>query len=230
MYKNEEEFSLSRTNRFNKKERNAGKIVIYTEGNVTEPEYLNDWIRAFAIKNKLNPNKVKTWFAIVSSDDESEPLKVVENLVTNENPKNNKLDKFYAVFDEDDRSNTGKDKENYQKAFQTADNNNVNVICSNCSVELWAVLHFSDATPMTRKELESELKKFMPKYHPSRNKRFDFEIMQNKGNEEKAIRRAKAVRKNNEKISGDWKVRPSTNFDELIKAMKDFISERQITS
>ena len=36
-------------------------------------------------------------------------------------------DKFYAVFDEDDRSNTGKDKKNYQKAFQTAENNNVSV-------------------------------------------------------------------------------------------------------
>jgi len=109
MHKNEEEFSLSRTNRFNRKERNAGKIVIYTEGNVTEPEYLNDWIKNFAIKSQLNPNKVKTWFEIVPSDDESEPLKVVNNLITNENPKNNELDKFYAVFDEDDRSNTGKD-------------------------------------------------------------------------------------------------------------------------
>ena len=49
-------------------------------------------------------------------------------------------------------------------------------------------------------------------------------------NEDNAIRRAKALRKNNETSSGDWKVRPSTNFDELIKAMKDFISERQITS
>lgn len=226
MRKDEEEFSLSRTNRFNRKERNAGKIVIYTEGNVTEPEYLNDWIRAFAIKNKLNPNKVRTWFAITPSDDESEPLKVVENLVTNENPKNSELDKFYVVFDEDDRSNTGKDKENYQKAFQTADNNNVNVICSNRSVELWAVLHFSDATPTTQRDLEKELKKFMPQYNSGKNKRLDFAIMLNKGNEDNAIRRAKALRKNNEKTSGDWKVRPSTNFDELIKAMKDFILKR----
>ena len=225
MEKNKKEFSLSRADRYNRKERNAGKIVIYTEGDVTEPECLNDWIRAFAIKNKLNPNKVRTWFAITPSDDESEPLKVVENLVTNENPKNSELDTFYAVFDEDDRSNTGKDKKNYQKAFQTADNNNVNVICSNRSVELWAVLHFSDATPMTQKELEKELKKFMPQYNSGKNKRLDFAIMLNKGDEEKAIRRAKTLRKNNEKTSGDWKVRPSTNFDELIETMKKFILE-----
>lgn len=223
MHKNEEEFSLSRTNRFNRKERNAGKIVIYTEGNVTEPEYLNDWIKNFAITSQLNPNKVKTWFEIVPSDDESEPLKIVNNLITNENPKNNELDKFYAVFDEDDRSNTGKDKENYQKAFQTAESNNINVICSNRSVELWAIMHFSNSTPMTQKDLEKELKKFMPHYNSSKNKRFDFAIMQSEGDEDKAIKRAQSLRKNNEKASSDWKIRPSTNFDELIEAMKEFI-------
>ena len=226
MQKNKKEFSLSRADRYNRKERNAGKIVIYTEGNVTEPEYLNDWIKNFAIKSQLNPNKVKTWFEIVPSDDESEPLKVVNNLITNENPKNNELDKFYAVFDEDDRSNTGKDKENYQSAFKIAGENHINVICSNRSVELWAVLHFSDATPMTQKDLEKELKKFKPQYNSGKNKRFDFVTMVTQGNEDNAIRRAKALRKNNETSSSDWKVRPSTNFDELIEAMKKFILKR----
>ena len=223
MPKNKNEFSLSRADRYNRKERNAGKIVVYTEGDVTEPEYLNDWIKGFAVKNNLNPNRVKTWFEIIPSNDKSEPLKVVNNLVANENPKNNSLDTFYAVFDEDDRNVKGKDKENYQKAFQTADDNNINVICSNRSVELWAVLHFSDANPTTQRDLENELKKFMPQYHSSKNKRFDFTIMQDKGNEAKAIKRAKSLRKNNEKTSGDWRVRPSTNFDELIEAMREFI-------
>ena len=223
MPKNKNEFSLSRADRYNRKERNAGKIVVYTEGDVTEPEYLNDWIKGFAVKNNLNPNRVKTWFEIIPSNDKSEPLKVVNNLVANENPKNNSLDTFYAVFVLFDRSVKGKDKENYQKAFQTADDNNINVICSNRSVELWAVLHFSDANPTTQRDLENELKKFMPQYHSSKNKRFDFTIMQDKGNEAKAIKRAKSLRKNNEKTSGDWRVRPSTNFDELIEAMREFI-------
>jgi len=226
MQKNKKEFSLSRADRYNRKERNAGKIVIYTEGNVTEPEYLNDWIRAFAIKNKLKPNKVRTWFEIVPSNNESEPLKIVENLIEDKSPKTSKLDKFYAVFDEDDRSVKGKDKENYQSAFKIAGENHINVICSNRSVELWAVLHFSDATPMTQKDLEKELKKFMPQYNSGKNKRFDFVTMVTQGNEDNAIRRAKALRKNNETSSGDWKVRPSTNFDELIEEMKKFILKR----
>ena len=226
MQKNKKEFSLSRADRYNRKERNAGKIVIYTEGDVTEPEYLNDWIRAFAIKNKLKPNKVLAGFEIVPSNNESEPLKIVENLIEDKSPKTSKLDKFYAVFDEDDRSVKGKDKENYQSAFKIAGENHINVICSNCSVELWAVLHFSDATPMTQKDLEKELKKFMPQYNSGKNKRFDFVTMVTQGNEDNAIRRAKALRKNNETSSGDWKVRPSTNFDELIEAMKKFILKR----
>ena len=226
MQKNKKEFSLSRADRYNRKERNAGKIVIYTEGDVTEPEYLNDWIRAFAIKNKLKPNKVLAGFEIVPSNNESEPLKIVENLIEDKSPKTSKLDKFYAVFDEDDRSVKGKDKENYQSAFKIAGENHINVICSNRSVELWAVLHFSDATPMTQKDLEKELKKFMPQYNSGKNKRFDFVTMVTQGNEDNAIRRAKALRKNNETSSGDWKVRPSTNFDELIEEMKKFILKR----
>ena len=226
MQKNKKEFSLSRADRYNRKERNAGKIVIYTEGDVTEPEYLNDWIRAFAIKNKLKPNKVRTWFEIVPSNNESEPLKIVENLIEDKSPKTSKLDKFYAVFDEDDRSVKGKDKENYQSAFKIAGENHINVICSNRSVELWAVLHFSDATPTTQRDLEKELKKFMPQYNSGKNKRFDFVTMVTQGNEDNAIRRAKALRKNNETSSGDWKVRPSTNFDELIEEMKKFILKR----
>ena len=35
---------------------------------------------------------------LATSNDKSEPLKVVNNLVANENPKNNSLDTFYAVF------------------------------------------------------------------------------------------------------------------------------------
>lgn len=225
MPKIKNKFSLSRTDRYNRKERNAGKIVIYTEGNVTEPEYLNNWIKGFAIKNNLNPLKVKTWFEIVPSNNESEPLKIVENLIEDKSPKTSKLDKFYAVFDEDDRSVKGKDKENYQSAFKIAGENQVNVICSNRSVELWAVMHFSEVNPTSQKDLEKELKKFMPQYNSGKNKRFDFAIMQNRGDEDKAIRRAKALRKNNETSSGDWKVRPSTNFDELIEAMKKFILE-----
>lgn len=222
----DKQFSLSRADRYNRRDRNAGKIIIYTEGDITEPEYIKDWIKDFAVKNSLNPNRVKTWFEIIPSHDESEPLKIVENLIKDKSPKTNELDNFYVIFDEDDRSSKGKDKKNFQNAFKTAGDNNVYVICSNRSVELWAVLHFSDTTPMTQKELETELKKFMPKYHSGKNKRFDFAVMQNKGNENKAIKRAQTLRKNNKKASGDWRVRPSTNFDELIEAMKEFILKR----
>ena len=65
----------------------------------------------------------------------------------------------------------------------------------------------------------------MPQYNSGKNKRFDFATMATQGSEDKAIRRAKTLRKNNETSSGDWKVRPSTNFDELIEAMKKFILE-----
>lgn len=214
--------SLNRKDRHNRKVRNAAKMVIYTEGDVTEPQYLTDWVRAFAIQSGINPIKANMKFNIISSKDESEPLKIVDNLIETENPAKNDLDIFYAVFDEDDRSSGGKDKENFNKAFNEAKNNNIKVICSNRSVELWALMHFSDKTPMTQNELEKELKKYLPKYDAETNKRFDVSLMLNSDNEDKAIKRAEKLREANAKL-GDWRIRPSTNFDELIKAMKDFI-------
>ena len=38
----------------------------------------------------------------------------------------------------------------------------------------------------------------------------------------KLLKRAKRLRETNTKL-GNWKIRPSTNFDELIEAMKAFI-------
>ena len=102
--------SLDRKNRRNRKERNAAKMVIYTEGDVTEPQYLTDWVKEFAIRNSINLIKANMKFNIVSSNDESEPLKVVNNLIQTENPSKNDLDIFYAVFDEDDRSESGTNK------------------------------------------------------------------------------------------------------------------------
>lgn len=214
--------SLDRKNRHNRKERSAAKMVIFTEGDVTEPQYLSDWIKKFAIKNEINPIKAKMKFEIVASNDKSEPLKIVERLIDEKKPAKNGLDIFYAVFDEDDRSLGGKDKENFNKAFDEAENNNIKVICSNRSVELWALMHFSDKTPTKQGDLEKELKKYLPKYNAETNKRFDVSLMWD--NEGEAIKRAKILRKNQTEL-GDWRMRPSTNFDELIEAMKDFIAK-----
>ncbi len=214
--------SLDRKNRHNRKERSASKMVIFTEGDVTEPQYLTDWIRNFAAKNGVNHIKAMTKFEIVASKYESEPLKIVENLIEAKKPAKNYLDTFYAVFDEDDRSIGGKDKENFDKAFEEAKDNNIKVICSNRSVELWALMHFSDKTPTTKNELEKELKIYLPRYNAKTNKRFDIDLMLVNDNEDKAISRAKKLRTNNSKL-GDWRIRPSTNFDELIEAMRDFV-------
>ena len=214
--------SLDRKNRHNRKERSAAKMVIFTEGDVTEPQYLSDWIKKFAVKNEINPIKAKMKFEIVASNDKSEPLKIVERLIDAKKPAKNSLDIFYAVFDEDDRSSGGKDKENFNKAFDEAENNNIKVICSNRSVELWALMHFSDKTPTNQGDLEKELKKYLPKYNAETNKRFDVSLMWD--NEDEAIKRAKILRKSQTEL-GEWRMRPSTNFDELIEAMKDFIAQ-----
>ena len=78
--------SLDRINRHNRKERSAAKMVIFTEGDVTEPQYLADWIKQFATKNSINPIKANMKFEIVASKYESEPLKIVENLIEAKNP------------------------------------------------------------------------------------------------------------------------------------------------
>lgn len=90
--------SLDRKNRHNRKERSAAKMVIFTEGDVTEPQYLTDWIRNFAAKNGVNHIKAMTKFEIVASRYESEPLKIVENLIEAKNPAKNYLDIRYLFY------------------------------------------------------------------------------------------------------------------------------------
>ena len=212
--------NLSRKSRKYRRERDAGKIIIYTEGNVTEPEYLNNWIDEYAKQHNINKIKAHTKFKVEPSHDKSEPMKVVDSLIQSQ-PNYEDVDSFYAVFDEDDRCHSGKVKTNFVNAIQKAEKNNIKVICSNRSVELWALLHFEDAKPID--DCSDKLKTYMPEYDASRNKRFDVAKMLKDDNQEKAKERAKKLRKSNIVEGRKWYDRPSTNFDELIEAMENKI-------
>ncbi len=226
MKRNEVVANLDRNNRRGKKERSASKIVIYTEGELTEPKYLNDWISIYANKNDILPAKAKNFFKIEKGNSDSEPLQVVERLIEQENPTRNKAeDLFFVVFDDDDRSQSGGlTKQNFDLAWEKAQSNNIGVIYSNRSIEFWALLHFCNDRPVDKTALEAKLKRFMSQYDAQSNKVFDVNLMLEGDNEEQAIARAKKIRASNKK-EGDCYARPCTNADELIEAMKKRLSD-----
>ena len=65
-----------------------------------------------------------------------------------------------------------------KRAFDKAGANNIGIAFSNPCVEVWAYLHFADHDkPLSRHEMQRELKKVMPSYDKDRNKVFDYEQM-----------------------------------------------------
>lgn len=215
-------YSLAREKRTSRKNRDAGKFIIYTEGSITEPEYLRTWIDEYAKQKKINQVKAHYKFRIIPSSGETEPGKIVENIL-NDKRSYEDFDTLFVVFDEDDRSISGKNKTNFLNAIEKATKNNIKVICSNRSIELWALLHFEESAPVD--ECSSKLSNYMPEYHPSRNKRFDVQKMLVGNKQELAKERAKRLAQNNKDQGKNWYSRPSTNFYELIEAMEKKIQE-----
>lgn len=196
------------------------KMVIYCEGDVSEPEYLEKWRDDYCVDNGINKAKIKTYLIIKRSKSDSEPITIIDKMLKEIDSE----DENYIVFDEDDRFSDDTQKQNLITVFSRADNNGIKYIFSNRSAEVWALLHFEyTSAPLPKESLLQKIKKHMPQYSED-NKRFD--VISMRKNEARAIENAKRLREEQILNSPDEKYpRPWTNFDELIIAMQSFIDK-----
>ena len=201
------------------------KVWIFTEGDVTEPEYFNEWKRAFLDRTDYARLEIK------KSDTESDPKSVFSRAEDCFNSSTNmdKKDYIFIVIDEDDRFDNKIQKNSLEAIFEKCSlgsnfcPNKINCIFSNRSFEFWGLLHFLEqpsTAPLTKKELKKKLQSFLKKYN-EKNKRFDFSLM--KSNISRAKRHAQAIRcfhDNNRDAS--YITRPTTNVDELIDFLEKY--------
>lgn len=133
-------------------------ILIVTEGQVTEPEYLNGFARA-----SHNPRvriKVKGGAGVPKTIVESAKRlkKQAEKRARSENDENLRYDEVWCVFDFDQHPNI-------PDAKQMARDNHIELAISNPCIELWLWLHFADQPGMQhRHDLQSMMKKHIPGY------------------------------------------------------------------
>ena len=141
------------------------RILVVTEGEITEPEYLKGFIRTYR-----NP---RVTVKVVNEHDKPMPLvktakrykEDAEQEAACEKDDNLVYDSVWCVFDIDDHSKIAEAKE-------MARDNNIDLAVSNPCFELWLLLHFRDYPgTQPRAKIKQMLKKHVPRY----NKTVDYD-------------------------------------------------------
>ncbi|GEM_PF-1491793 len=184
------------------------RIHMVFEGRITEPEYIDSFIRS-------RKEKVAVPGIIVRGAGEPKSIitKCVE--IRDDLLRDSKLvsigrtDDIWAIFDVDEH-------EHLIDAIHLAKENNFFCAISNPCIEVWGFMHKQKLDrPLSRHEAQKGLKDILPRYHHKKNPRFDWQWCSDKIHN--AVRNAVAGRAareaENSKFPHDI---PSTNFDRLL--------------
>ena len=160
----------------------AARVVVVTEGALTEPKYL----RAFNLIHTNNAIRLEIRPGI------GDPRAVVERAVQEKKAlRGDSLaaqDTVWAVFDRDIHPR-------FAEAIDMAKGNGIRLAVSNPCFEIWGVLHYRDYdAPVDRHRCQQELASLCPSYGTSGQKVFDDSEAIEKGYSG-AVARAKNSRK-----------------------------------
>ena len=138
----------------------AARIVVATEGVLTEPEYLKVFSRIYGDRSvRVVPIRVG-----------GDPRAVVERAIEeSEKSKRDRLatrDSVWAMFDRDSHKR-------FDEARDLARGNGIRLAISNPCFELWGILHYQDQNaPLERQECQRQLGNLCPDYNAGAGKVF----------------------------------------------------------
>ena len=133
-------------------------ILVVTEGEVTEPEYLGGFVRA--VKNPRAEIEVVGGVGVPKTivEHAKEKKREADKRARREKDDNLSYDQVWCVFDIDAHPNI-------PDAKQMARDNGIELAISNPCIEIWLWLHFADQPGMQhRHKLQSMMKRHIPKY------------------------------------------------------------------
>ncbi len=140
-------------------------FLIVCEGKETEPNYF----KSFPKRNKSYVIELKTGGGGIST------RKVVEKAVKSRDASPLKFDRVWAVFDKDSFTD-----DNFDKAIDLAQKNQIRCAWSNEAFELWYLLHFSYVqTAMHRNDYTSALERAVNNQLRKKGKRMKFTYTKN---------------------------------------------------
>jgi len=175
------------------------KITIFSEGAVTEPDYLGRFAAEVRVKLLFGKKGGK-------------PADLVEAAIAAR--RATRSDGFsgdheiWAVFDRDDHPHT-------PELRRRAAENGVRVAFSEPCFEIWALLHRPDGLgPMTSREAIERVCAHLPSYR--REKRLDYDAL--RPHHDAAVARAERLRAAREQDGG---TNPYTDVDVLLRLVRD---------
>ena len=184
------------------------KILVVTEGLVTEPEYIDGFMTVFRnprvdVKTVGGQGAPVTVVTVARDAMKANAIRAVR-----EKDENIRYDEVWCAFDVDDHPNINNAKE-------MARDNGIKLAVSHPCVELWLYLHFADQPgAQPRDDMLRLLKKHVPGY----DKHVDFKEYV-EGYDE-AERRAERL-DNAADLGGDLGRNPTTGFWKLTKSIRE---------
>lgn len=195
--------------------RRAGKqnplpgIFIFSEGELTEPEYITNYFREKGDRRKVALSSIQRGAG--------SPLTIVEACVAKlkelkQASKTDSFEKFsqvWAVFDIDVHPKI-------EDAIRLADETGVRYAISNPCIEVWGLMHFGVyERPGSRHEAQDILAKKMPGYHHDKSPIFPWDVCRDKVDD--AILNSEiALRRREKEEHPHPKGNPTTNFQHLL--------------
>ena len=164
------------------------RFLIVCEGEKTEPNYF----RAFIDNRRSEVKEVKVKGCGCSTCQLINEAKKIREKLEHERPVS--FDRVWLVFDKDEFKD-------FNKAIEDAKKEGMNCAWSNQAFELWYVLHFQYlVTGVDRKQyiemIEDKVRKASKskKFKYKKNDKDFYQILQEHGDEEQAIKRAQRLR------------------------------------
>ena len=192
----------------------AARVVVVTEGALTEPKYL----RSFNLIHTDNAIR------LVIRQGIGDPRAVVERAVREKKTlRGDSLagqDTVWAVFDRDIHPR-------FAEAIDLARGNDILLAVSNPCFEIWGVFHYEDFdAPVNRHACQRELARLCPSYGNSGSKVFDDSAAIQNGYTD-AVARARNSRKRRQE-EGDPDGNPSTRVDLLTEHILKLFALQQL--
>ncbi|WP_315317340.1 RloB family protein [Segatella oris] len=202
------------------------RFLIVCEGKKTEPNYFRALIDDCKSQNNgAKIDRQRTKVSLVTKIDEGAggTGKLVEKAKKLKDEYKRKkqihFDRVWLVFDKDEFMD-------FNKAIADAKKEKMNCAWSNGAFELWFLLHFQNGFEGKCKDyvnkIESILKKKLKKtdFSYEKNDEGFYQILQEHGDEEQAIKRAQKLRENRGKKKNYAAHNPRTEVDLLVDELR----------
>lgn len=186
--------------------RRPNKVIrIYTEGEQTEPNYLN------AIKSELRLFEVDIKVTGLADHTDSLVNRVIDDM--DRIAKSDEDTEWWVVFDKDDHPN-------FNKAIQLATSKGIKVAYSIECFEHWIVLHYEFLNTSTpRNKLSEKISELIGKKYEKCDKSI-YDLIRPR--ESQAIRWAKKLEEHHDtaNISSHSRRQPSTTMYKLVESLR----------